>query len=858
MTERYSHPGDGRRGPVALTTHLEDVADRVDRIIPAGKETHSGTALDGFVGRLALVHDFGKLTTSFQRYIGMIDGSPEGPTHHAPLGALLAYYVLDVTEHDSEECLVGYVAVAQHHGQLPDVAEFVYSRTNWAGRTDAKNRTQREVQEQIEEIDTAAPDLAERLIQAASDGAGSWDDFAARVRDGTQFEVINEQVATPMGLEPSDRTLSSTFYACLLQSWSGLVLADKTSAAGAPTDALRGTAPSVQNLESYIETLASSDSDLSKRERSLNADRERARKSVLESVDEFVERPTNVATLTLPTGLGKTLTGLDAALSIRDLTDRDRVVYALPYTSIIDQVADEVTTVFDADGTGDLLTVHHHLAETLTEIDDPDIHDTDQRAHIEEMLGESWQSGMTITTFVQLFESLAGPKNTQSMKLPALYDSVVILDEPQGLPHDWWSLVRRLVAILVEEYDASVIGMTATKPRLFEDRGFELVPDPRHYFEGIERVQYSIHDSVEAFPETENGPVDYRDAAGEIADANEEFGSVLAVCNTIDSATQLTDCVDDLTQTVDVGHLFRDHLREGAGDPSASTVAESVIRSGDTGLVHLTTRHRPRDRLTLIETAKELTDRGHPLIVVSTQLIEAGVDISFDVVYRDFAPMDSIVQAAGRCNRSFERDRGQVVLWWLDAPDGKETTPGEAVYNKWSGQNSLLSLTDRAIDHVRDETSTVPEPKLAWDGVQTYYDLLSKRDPGKDTWVSLLDTAQIDQLGEKSLIEQRLAVDVIVCRTQADRERVEQIGAAWQAFEFAEVETLLDETRQNQVSVPIYTEDSEEAKKIQALPRIHSESDVRWVDARKREYTDYFDPRTGLVLEDDTVERRFL
>lgn len=858
MTERYSHPGEGERGPVELTTHLEDVAARATRIIPDDAETPFGSPFDEYVSRLALVHDFGKLTTSFQQHIDMLDGPPDGPTHHAPIGALLAYYVLDATGHDSEECLVGYVAVAKHHGELPDVAEFVYSKTNWAGRTDARNRTQRQIQEQAADIDTNASEIADEIIKRASGEQGAWKEFAQRIHDGTQFDVIKEQVATPMGLNPSDRALSQSFYPSLLTTWSGLVLADKTSAAGAPMEGLERDPLPRETLESYIADLQPADQVLSDREQSLNDDREKARKSVLTNVDEFVERPADVATLTLPTGMGKTLTGLNTALAIRDRTEKDRVIYALPFTSIIDQVADEVTSVFDADGTGGKLTIHHHLAETLTEIDDPDWEDTDRRARVEEMLGESWRTSLTITTFVQLFESLAGPKNTQSMKLPALYNSVVILDEPQGLPHDWWALVIRLVEILVEEYDASIIAMTATKPGLFEGQGYELVSDSKSYFERIERVEYLIHESVDAFPDAEDGPVGYRKAGTELVDALDETGSVLAVCNTIDSAKQLTECVEKSIQTIDIGTVLEKHLGNGDPPPSASAVADSVVRAGKTGLLHLTTRLRPRDRLTLIKTAKELTDRGHPLIVVSTQLIEAGVDISFANVYRDFAPMDSIVQAAGRCNRSFERDRGRVTVWWLDAPEGKETTPGEAVYNKWSGENSLLSLTDRAIETVRSNASIVPDATIAWEGVREYYDLLSERDPGKDSWVSLVDTAKAEQLGEKSLIEQRLAVDVVVCRTQTERDRIEQIGEAWREFAFGEVERLLNKTRQIQVSVPIYTEDSKEAKKVKELPRIHSESDVRWLDARKREYAPYFDATTGLHFADDTVERRFL
>lgn len=148
-------------------------------------------------------------------------------------------------------------------------------------------------------------------------------------------------------------------------------------------------------------------------------------------------------------------------------------------------------------------------------------------------------------------------------------------------------------------------------------------------------------------------------------------------------------------------------------------IAKRMETAEGTPVLHLSTRLRPIDRLKLIETAKELTDRGAPLLTISTQLVEAGVDISFEQVYRDLAPIDSIVQAAGRCNRSFERDEGRVTVWWLDTPEEQTKTPAEAVYNRGT---SLLPVAAETLESVRGDQTTLSETAVARTAVQTYYD----------------------------------------------------------------------------------------------------------------------------------------
>jgi CRISPR-associated endonuclease Cas3-HD len=691
MASRYSHPPENGHDGVELVDHLEDVARRVREIVPVDAETPDGESLPDVVEILAYVHDFGKATTFFQEYL-LHSTEPDFKEYryHAPVGSFAAYYALDAQGFETETCLAGFVAVAKHHGQLTDVVKYIHDRSYRrknvsAGSFNSAERQQTAIAEQLADIETHVPELATKLFDKATNKAGSWESFRTSFTDGLLDEIASAVETVGSGATISRDSLSDSCYGLVLECWGSLVLADKTSAAsrseatGTEHSPYEAEQPALQVLDEYVDDLESSspaDPDGSRTEQ-LNYYRSRARSTIVENAAAFAESGGGVATLTLPTGMGKTLSGLSAAQTIRDELGGQRVIYALPFTSIIDQVVDELEEIYETDTLGRLLTAHHHLSETtIVDETDEDVDKADRNDDVAGMLAEGWRAGLTVTTFVQLFESLAGPANTQSMKLPALRDSVVILDEPQSLPLDWWKLVPRLIEMLTEQYDATVIAMTATQPQLF-DEATELVDDPDVYFETTARVQYELDRSTERYIDAQEGPKSYADAATELHNAVESGESTLAVCNTIDSARTLFDHATDLEASLlSVGEVYANALEtvETTADLDPTELAAEIVDSGDQSVLHLSTRLRPVDRLMLIETAKELTKRGHGLLAVSTQLVEAGVDISFDRVYRDLAPIDSIVQAAGRCNRSFERDRGHVTVWWLDVPDEQQKT----------------------------------------------------------------------------------------------------------------------------------------------------------------------------------------
>lgn len=883
-----SHFRERDGADVPLDTHLADVAKRIREFVPERATTADGSAVADVGQRIAWIHDIGKLTTWFQEHLHADDDDSEigGPSHHAPLGALVAYYTLDAAGFEDDGPLIGFLAVARHHGQLPDTADYVRKATAERDEGPLRRLFREDTFEQVANIDANESTVAGALIDRATGGEGSWGEFRewmCDAREQKRFrDICSHVLSTPDLVFEAPWKLNEEFYDGVLQTWSALVLADKTSArhltseVDLPSEKIYASrTPRRTAIDAKVRALQwdAERSGVDDRTRLLNEKREQARREVRSRAEDFAESSDSVATLTLPTGLGKTLTGLDAGLTVLDRNPGDgRLVYALPFTSIIDQVATESESVFDVDRVdSDVLTVDHHLSETRVPLPGtPEEVPDDTRADAEAILGESWRSGMVVTTFVQLFESLAGPGNVQSMKLPSLYNSVVVLDEPQALPHRWWALVERLARLLVREYDATVIAMTATQPKLFtgseNTETLDLVPDPGRYYEGLDRVRFELHPSVEAALDGEPVPLDYDRAGQRLAEVASEDASVLSICNTIDSARELTQSVKRHAEPVMVNDVYDHVLANEDGKPaevSPKTIVERAVGrwSGDRPLlVHLTTRHRPVDRQRLIDIAIELTEWELPVVFVSTQLVEAGVDVSFDRVFRDFAPLDSIVQAAGRCNRSFDRETGLVTTWVLEPPEGRERTPSTAVYDY--GGDSLTKISALALAEVYDG-EPIDEYTVTRTAVESYFTKLDERGVGDPEYLEYIKQADAETLGRLSLIDEQPAVEIIVTRTREERAHVDELRNAYREYDWETVEAKTELLKSLQVSVPMYGRDDEELFAhcewvYGENGHSHDEDGRLHIDARQARFDDYFDTVEGVVTPDDSVEARLL
>ena len=473
--ELLSHPadesrdGDGDdREAMPLERHLLAVAARAREATPKRAETAEGESLRDAAELVGLAHDFGKATTYFQTHIGNATGDGE-PSHHARLGGLLAYYALSRRGYGPRSCFAGLVAVAKHHGTLPNAESFLtnalHQQSTWRSWKTDRSAFNGHAVEQAANVEENHPEFARAVVDRLVGDAGSWSEFrslaAAARPEATDGETsLRERLREAFMVKDLHWHPASCLfddgatYLDELRLYGTLTFADKTHAAriAADDERLRAAPLDAAQIRDHIEALGDDDPDPEALETRLNEIRSGVQASVdgrraVDPVADFLDSDARVATLTLPTGYGKTLTGLLAAARIREATDGDRVIYALPFTSVIDQTADVLRDLLreGSDGVDPVrdrrLTVHHHLSESLTLPSDRDEDDapepSDEEMDRAVMLAESWRAGVTLTTFVQLFESLAGPRNTQSMKLPALYGSVVVIDEPQALPLTW-------------------------------------------------------------------------------------------------------------------------------------------------------------------------------------------------------------------------------------------------------------------------------------------------------------------------------------------------------------------------------------------------------------------------------------
>jgi CRISPR-associated endonuclease/helicase Cas3 len=359
--------------------------------------------------------------------------------------------------------------------------------------------------------------------------------------------------------------------------------------------------------------------------------------------------------LTVPTGGGKTLSSLAFALEHAAKHDKRRIIYVIPYTSIIEQTADIFRAIF-----GDAVIEHHSNAEA----------DPGQESSQSRLACENWDAPIVVTTNVQFFESLFAAKTSRCRKLHNIVDSIVVLDEAQLLPPEFLQPILDALNLLTAHYGVTVVLSTATQPALSTRAYF----DPKQNLRGLENVREIVDDPDELYRRLErvtvrlpadwHQPTDWDTLARELT----RYDSVLAIVNRRQDARELW-------QRMPAGTLHLSALMCGA--------------------------HRSQ----VIRDIKARLKAGIPTCVVSTQLVEAGVDVDFPVVYRALAGLDSIAQAAGRCNREGKLAKGEVVVFVPSkpAPPGllrKGEDACRSVLHGWAGNPLERTLFSRYFEQL--------------------------------------------------------------------------------------------------------------------------------------------------------------
>ena len=337
------------------------------------------------------------------------------------------------------------------------------------------------------------------------------------------------------------------------------------------------------------------------------------RRDVLESCRSKASISPGLFSLNVPTGGGKTLSSLAFALHHARLHNLDRIIYAIPFTTIVEQTVDTFRAAFKDVGDAKSIVLEHHSNLDLKE-----------ESVQSRLASENWDAPLIVTTNVQFFESLFANRTSRCRKVHRIAHSVIILDEAQTIPVHLLEPCLEVLRELCRVFGSTVVLCTATQPAIEAREDFPI---------GLEDVRPIIDDPAELSRRMKRVDV-----------------------QTIGIKTD-DHVLDELTGE----HQF---LLIVNTRPHASRLFTNLRdRCGGKGLFHLSTFMCAAHRASVIKKVRARLDSGRPCRVVSTQLIEAGVDIDFPVVYRSMAGLDSIAQAAGRCNRNGKLPIGKVRVF---------------------------------------------------------------------------------------------------------------------------------------------------------------------------------------------------
>ena len=605
-TEFIAHYLEPDKKPQSVQKHLQETSDAA--CVFAGKIGLSS------MGEIAgLLHDFGKYSKTFQSYIrsaeGKLDpdmepvdaGELKGKIDHSTAGAQMVWEALkdDVDPMSKFAAQVIALCVASHHSGLIDCLS-PDGEDKFSVRM-AKNKKETHLDE----------------VQSIADK-----DILGEI---TNILHLPEYVTELKGqlkrlLSAEDSPEVREFYVGLLVRFvfSALIDADRLSAAG------RSNTKDDPQWNLLIERL---EQHISEIERRSSVDDIRSEVSL--ACREFGSREKGLYQLTVPTGGGKTLSSLRFGLHHAAHHQMDRLIYVIPYTTIIDQNAAVARLILEGVRTGekDTVILEHH--SNLT---------PEKETWQSRLLAENWDARVIFTTSVQFLEALFAGGTRGARRMHNLANSVIVFDEIQTLPVKTVHLFNNAINFLVKQCGSTVVFCTATQPLLNAvdlrkgaaklTTNPEMAPRRDGLFKDMKGLRH-----VEVLDRRRNGGWKDSEIAHCISDEARDTGSVLAVVNTKAAARTLYDLCRQEVVTV----------------------------------FHLSTNMCPAHRLRIIDDIKKNLDPDNPepkkpMVCVSTQLIEAGVDIDFGSVVRYLAGLDSIAQAAGRCNRNGRRPSGKVIV----------------------------------------------------------------------------------------------------------------------------------------------------------------------------------------------------
>ncbi len=568
---------------------------------------------------IGLLHDFGKYSEQFQNYIKSATGIFEqdrdddfvdaaelkGKIDHSTAGAQLIWRELS---RETTDMVIGVqilsLCIASHHSGLIDClggSENNFGQDIFTKRMNKADEVTH-LEEALKKVDLSINSKFQELI----DGSRFEESFAAAIRGISNVE--QKAKCSEVVIRQKIGLLARFLFSCLID-------ADRISTA----DFENGKKASLRLRDKYEEW----DVLAERLEQHLVSLKPKSpidelRQDISQHCFKGAERDKGIFTLTVPTGGGKTLASLRFALNHAKKHKMDRIIYVIPFTSIIDQNAQVVREILEPEGVeaGSILLEHH---SNLT---------PEKQTWRGKILSENWDAPVIYTTSVQFLETLFGGGTRGARRMHQLANAVLIFDEIQTLPVNCVHLFNNAINFFVEQCASTVVLCTATQPLLHKvppekgnlrlEGSNELMPNVRKLFDDLKRVEIRNSQKIDGWTMEEIALL--------AKEEMERCGSCLVVTNTKKSAQEIYN----------------------------------IWKQNGCAGYHLSTSMCPAHRKLVLTKIKDKLSRNENVLCVSTQLIEAGVDIDFGSAIRFIAGLDSIAQAAGRCNRNGRSKLGVV------------------------------------------------------------------------------------------------------------------------------------------------------------------------------------------------------
>ncbi|MDI3537169.1 MAG: CRISPR-associated endonuclease/helicase Cas3 [Epulopiscium sp.] len=623
---------------------------------------------------LGLLHDFGKYSSIFQEYIrsanefveldtNIISSDVEnihGKIDHSTAGAQFAWNELLKNNNDPKiRIFAQFIAlcIVSHHSGLIDCLstdgeEVFIKRIN-------KNPDQTYIEEVINNADKEIVLKIKSLIS----NKGAYDEFLSIVKNIIQSKNKSERIIKfQIGL------LLKFLFSCLID-------ADRTDTADFenPNNKTIRQFGNYKNWDILIERFENKIKEFEQKSNKSPIDD--IRSNISNKCKEKAENQQGIFALTVPTGGGKTLASLRFALYHAKKYNLDRIIYVIPYTSIIDQNAQVVREILEINDEekGNIILEHH--SNLLPEFENSKT----------KLLSENWDAPIIFTTTVQFLETVFGAGTRSIRRFHQMARSVIIFDEIQTLPIKTIHLFNNTINFLIENCKTTVVLCTATQPllnmvdeqkgRLFFSKENEIIPNVEELFSNLKRV--------EVIDKTKNQGWSVDEIATLAIEQTGIIKSCLIVVNTKRNAI----------------NLYQRILKE--------------INSKN--VFHLSTSMCPAHRIKVLDRIKTLLKNNEQCICVSTQLIEAGVDVDFGCVIRYLAGIDSIAQAAGRCNRNGKHKIRKVYI----------VNPNEEIIDSLQEIKEGKLVTLRILNEMKNPENNLPNdflhPKIMERYFQYYF-----------------------------------------------------------------------------------------------------------------------------------------